>query len=142
MLNSIIETFIGKIRSHGNIPVYSAFSSAPADSRYGRICTFVGAASFETAAPIYSPITIFLPFKADIEIKISAAADISAHSLYCYFEKHISPALTELSGLGCRLKDLKIMYDSNIDRLVLTAITACDGMIRIGREETGNDSGT
>lgn len=133
MINSIISAAAAKLRAHGASPVYSAFDAVPVELKSGGIYTVVGVSSFESSVPIYSLSTIFLPFKAELEIKVTAPKNYSAEQVYEYFAERIAPAAVELSGLGSFLKRIFIKFDSNIDRLVLTAVVSTVGTTKIER---------
>lgn len=133
MLNSIISEAAAKLRAHGAAPVYSAFDAVPVELKSGGIFTVIGVRSFESTVPIYSLSTIFLPFKAELEIKVTAPENYSAEQIYAYFSERIAPAAAELSGLGSFLKQITVKFDSNINRLVLTAVVSAVGTTKIER---------
>lgn len=133
MLNSIISEAVAKLEVHGASHVYSAFDAVPIELKRNGIFTVVGVSSFESASPIYSLSTIFLPFKAELEIKVTAPENYSAERVYKYFSDKVAPAAAEFSGLGSFLKQVFIKFDSNINRLVLTAIVSAVGTTKIER---------
>lgn len=133
MLNSIISAAVAKLEAHGASHVYSAFDAVPVELKNGGIFTVIGVSSFESTSPIYSLSTIFLPFKAELEIKVTAPENYSAERIYQYFSEKIAPAAAEFSGLGSFLKRVFIKFDSNINRLVLTAIVSAVGTTKIER---------
>lgn len=133
MLNSIISAAITALEAHGATRVYSAFDAVPIELKRGGIFTVIGVSSFESTSPIYSLSTIFLPFKAELEIKVTAPENYSAERVYKYFSEKIAPAAAEFSGLGSFLKRVSIKFDSNINRLVLTAIVSTVGTTKFER---------
>lgn len=139
MLNSIIKAVTDKLTEHGAASVYSAFDSVPVERKGNGIFTVVGISSFESTTPIYSLYTVYLPFRTELEIKATAPADCPLRELYRYFAEKIEPAVAELSGLSCSLKRAAIKLDTNINRLVLTAVVSAGGMTKIERSDTQND---
>ncbi len=135
MLNSIIERVARELRAFGAEPVYSAFDAVPADKKSKEIYTIVGVEAFESSAPVYSPYIVYIPFKADISIKVTAPRDCPMSRLYDYYSSTAAIAVGELSGLSCSLKSLNVKFDSNIGRLVLTAILSAGGITRIERSD-------
>lgn len=103
MLNGIISAVTEKLTEKGASPVYGAFDAVPADRKNSGIYTIVGVRSFESTTPIYSLTKIYLPFRA------------------------------ELSGLESFLKGISLKFDSNISRLVLTAVISASGTTKIER---------
>jgi len=133
MLNTIISRIARELRAFGSDPVYSAFDAVPAEKKSKGIYTIVGIESFESTAPVYSPYIVYLPFKADISIKVTAPPEVPLSALYDYYSSKTAVAIGELSGLSCTLKKLSVKYDSNISRLVLTAVLTAGGITRIER---------
>ena len=133
MLNSLIEQVCAELRSFGVTPVYSAFDAKPVTRKYGGICTFVGIESFGSTAPVYSPFIVYIPFSSEISIKVTAPPDCPLEKLYGYYTEKVAATVGEMSGLSCRLKKLTVRYDSNICRLVLTALLEAEGITRIER---------
>ena len=133
MLNTIIDRVIRELRSFGSDPVYSAFDAIPAEKKSNGIYTVVGIEAFESTAPVYSPYIVYLPFRADISVKVTAPPDVPLGTLYGYYSTKTAVAIGELSGLSCSLKKLTVKYDSNISRLVLTAVLSAGGITRIER---------
>ena len=133
MLNDIIKTVADKLSDSGVSPVYSAFDGVPAEQKCRGIYTVVGVENFSSTAPVYSLSAVYLPFRTDISIRVTAPKDMSAEKLFGYYSSKIAPALDDLSGLSCSLSKLTLKYDSNISRLVLTAILSAGGVTRIER---------
>ena len=59
--------------------------------------------------------------------------ELKNRGIYQYFSEKIAPAAAEFSGLGSFLKRVSIKFDSNINRLVLTAIVSAVGTTKIER---------
>ena len=133
MLNTIIGRVIRELRSFGSDSVYSAFDAIPAEKKSKGIYTVVGIEAFESTAPVYSPYIVYLPFRADISVKVTAPPDVPLGTLYGYYSTKTAVAIRELSGLSCSLKKLTVKYDSNISRLVLAAVLSAGGITRIER---------
>ena len=133
MLNTIISRVARELRAFGSDPVYSAFDAIPAEKKPKGIYTVVGIESFESTAPVYSPYIVYIPFKADTSVKVTAPPEIPLSSLYDYYSSKTAVAIGELSGLSCSLKKLSVKYDSNTSRLVLTAVLSAGGITRIER---------
>jgi len=133
MLNTIIDRVISELRAFGSEPVYSSFDAIPIVKKNSGIYTIVGIESFESTAPVYSPYIVYIPFKADISVKVTAPPDYPLSRLYEYYSSRTAAAVGELSGLSCSLKKLSVKYDSNISRLVLTAVLSAGGITRIER---------
>ena len=133
MLNSIISQVITELKAFGAEPVYSAFDAVPVTRKTDGIYTIVGIESFERTAPVYSPFIVYIPFSSEISIKVTAPQDCPLEMLYSYYAEKVSPAVGELTGLSCRLKKLTAKYDSNLCRLVLTAVLDAQGITRVER---------
>ncbi|MBR4626856.1 MAG: hypothetical protein IKO47_04025 [Ruminococcus sp.] len=133
MLNSIIERVVRELRTYGSDPVYSAFDAESVEKKGKGIYTIVGVEAFESTAPVYSPYVVYIPFRADISVKVTAPPEFPMSRLFDYYSTKTAVAVGELSGLDCSLKKLSVKYDSNINRLVLTALLSSGGITRIER---------
>lgn len=133
MIKDIINIITKKLSSSNLGAVYSAFDAAAIHRKGKGIFTVVGISSFESLSPIYSKYTIFIPFKAEAEINITAPENCTMLSLYDYYEESVEPALLELSGLNSSVKSAAIKFDSNIQRLVLTVKISLNGISRSER---------
>lgn len=134
MLNSIIEAVSAALRNAGAQPVYSAFDAVPAERKDKGIYTVVGIDSFESTAPVYSQYVVYIPFKSELSIKVTAPPAYPASVLCDYYSMHVAPAVEAISGLECSLKKLSVKFDSNIQRLVLSAVLSAGGITRIERD--------
>lgn len=133
MIREVINDVIAKLQANGVDAVYSAFDAKPVSSKEKGLFTVVGIGGFESFTPIYSPYTVFLPFKAEIDINVTAAAKMSVADIYKLYDEKIQPVVSEMSGLTCSLTKMSIRFDSNIQRLVLTAKLAASGITKIER---------
>ena len=133
MLKDIIDSVIAKFNAHGLNSVYSAFDALPVESKGNDIYSIVGVSEFESSTPIYSLSYIYLPFKTQIEIKITGSKNTSMASLYNYFDTYIQPVINDMADLNCSLKKISVKYDSNIQRLVLAINLSASGMSKFER---------
>lgn len=133
MIREIINDVIAKLQANGVEAVYSAFDAKPLSSKEREMFTVVGVGGFESFTPIYSPYTVFLPFKTEIDINVTAAAKMSIADIYKLYDEKIQPVVSEMSGLTCNLTKMSIKFDSNIQRLVLTARLSASGITKIER---------
>lgn len=136
MITSIITEIIRKLSKDGTIPVYSAFDAVSVERKNKGFFTIVGLDSFELQTPIYSEFTIFVPYKADIDINVTAPERFPMMKLYQYFSDNIKPAVMEISGMNCSIKKVSMKHDSNINRCVLTARLSVNGMDKLERGST------
>ena len=93
----------------------------------------MGIGGFESFSPIYSPYTVFIPFKTDIEINITAPSKTSVTDIYTFYDEKIEPVISDMSGLTCNLSKMSIKFDTNIQRLVLTAKLSASGITKTER---------
>lgn len=133
MLETIINAVKAKLEECGAVPVYSAFDNVPAEMRSKEIFTVVDICSFESSAPIYSLYTVYIPYKAETEIRVTAPESCSMTILYRYCDKFIGAAAAGLSGINGSINGMTVKYDSNICRLVLTAKLSLSGIIKTER---------
>ncbi|MCR4888021.1 MAG: hypothetical protein K5979_02415 [Ruminococcus sp.] len=117
----------------GNDNVYFAFDTVPVSSK-GSFITVIGAKSYEAMTPVYSQYTIFIPFRTELEVILSAPERCTMSQVYGYFEEKVLPAINGISGLSSSLSSLVIKHDTNMKRLVLTAGIKAGGVQRIERE--------
>lgn len=133
MLTDIINAAVTALRSCGAGEVYSAFDAYPTELKSRGFFTVVGTGGLEYCTPIYSYSTVFIPFRAKLEISVTAPENSSMTSLYEYFDSKIAPAADQLSDLSGRLTKLSLKHDSNIGRLVLTAEMSVSGVRHVER---------
>ena len=133
MLKDVIDKVINVLKKNGVNDVYSAFDNISTESKGKHIYSVVGVSEFESSTPVYSLSYIYLPFKTELEIKVTGSKDISMTELYDYFDENIQPAIDDMTDLNCSLKKLSVRYDSNIQRLVLTIRIAANGLNKIER---------
>lgn len=133
MLETIIGAVIEKLKECGASPVYSAFNNISIERRGKGIFIVADICSFESSAPIYSLYTVYLPYRAEVEVRVTAPENYSAADIYRYYDRYIGTAVSGMSGLNGSLKGMTVRFDSNIRRLVLTAKVALSGIIRSER---------
>lgn len=129
----IINKIKEKITENGTENVYSAFDAIPISAK-GEFFTVIGIKSFEYNTPVYSQYTIYMPFRAEIEIKILAPESSSMEKLCDYYESEISGTINKLSGLSSNISNISVKHDKNIGRLVLDVIVSVGGMKKTERE--------
>lgn len=129
MINSIV-----RLLTDGGVQnVYSVFDGEPLRSK-GEYAVLVGMKSFEAMTPVYSEFTVYLPFKAEVEITVAAPADCSVVGLCSYFEEKIRPVIDKIPELCSRPASVVCRMDRNIGRLVLSATVRTEGVRRLERE--------
>lgn len=133
MMREILSGIIEKLVQKGADHVYSAFDARSVAGKGSGIFTVVGISSFESSSPIYSPYTVYIPFKSELEISITAPENYSLLSLYDYYDEKIAPAVFELSGLTCELSGMSVKFDSNIERLVMKVRISARGITKLER---------
>lgn len=133
MIREIINDIIAKFRACDIDAVYSSFDAVDISKKEKDIFTVVGIDGFESFSPIYSPYYIYIPFKADIGIRVTAPHGTSADDIYRFYDENIEPVISDMSGLTCSLSKMSIKFDSNIQRLVLTAVLSASGITKTER---------
>lgn len=128
MLTEIIEDIMDKLTDAGVQYVYSAFDARSAERKSRNYFTVVGISSFESSQPIYSPYTVYIPFKAELELSVTAPGCFSMEDLYSYYDTNIAPVVFDMSGLTCRLNKMSLKFDNNIQRLVICVKLAASGI--------------
>ena len=71
MLTDVLNSIKNELTDAGVTNVYTIFDAVPIEKKGRNFFTTVGVSSFETSAPIYTEFTVFIPFKAEIEIKVT-----------------------------------------------------------------------
>ena len=133
MLKQIITTVTSALTEAGVPEVYSSFDAASPE-RMGRgIFTVVGIGRFESSTPVYSEYTMYLPFKAEVTIDVTAPERWNVARLYDYYGEKLEPALRSFSGMTSSVAGITIRHDSNISRLVLSVKLCVSGITRIER---------
>ena len=133
MLREIIDDIIEKLAEADAAPVYSAFDARSTDSKGRSFFTVVGISGFEASQPIYSPYTVYIPFKTELELNITAPDSCPMEDLYNFYDTKVSPVIFDMSGLTCRLSKMSIKFDSSIQRLVLTVKLYASGITKLER---------
>ncbi len=134
MIDGIIKEIIKNLSDNGVTPVYSAFDAVAIDRKNRGFFTVVNIGSFELQTPIYSEFTAFVPYRADIDIIVTAPENYRMEKLYEYFSDNIQPAVMEFSGMNCSLRKISIKHDSNINRFTLTARLSVSGINKFERK--------
>ena len=133
MLRDIIDDIIEKLAENHVFPVYSAFDGKSLERKGRSFFTVVGISAFESSTPIYSQYMVYLPFKSEIELNVSAPENSSAKELYEYYDNNIAPVIFDMSGLTCSLGKMSLKFDSNIQRLVLSVKLRVSGITKYER---------
>ena len=136
MLKDIIDSVVDKLKGSGVESVYSAFDAKSVEGKGRGILTVVGIGSFESSTPIFTQYSIYLPFKTEIEIKVTAPDGGTMEQLYNYYDENIGSVIMGMTGLNCTIKKFTVKFDSNIQRLVLTACFAANGISKTERNES------
>lgn len=134
MINSIINEIIEKLRASGLKEVYSAYDAVSVERKSRNFYTIIGLDTFELHQPIYSPATVFTPYKAEIYMNVTAPENYSMQKLYEYFSEKIKPVIMENSGLDCYIKKVSMKHDTQINRLILCAKISVTGIEKYERE--------
>lgn len=133
MLTEIIKAAVAALRDSGASEVYSAFDAYPIERKGAGFFTVVSTGGLECSTPVYSTSTVYLPYKAKVEIMVTAPESGTMAKLYEYYDSRVAPAIDKLSDLSGRLTKLSMKQDSNIGRLVMTAEVTVSGIRRIER---------
>lgn len=132
-MKDIIDMIKQKLTDSGTENVYSAFDAVPVAEK-GKIFTVIGVKSIEYSKPLYTQYMIYMPFRAEIEIKILAPESSTMESVCSYYETEVSGAVNKLTGLNSRISGMSVKHDKNISRLVLTVTLSAGGMKKTERE--------
>ena len=133
MLTDVLNSIKNELTDAGVTNVYTIFDAVPIEKKGRDFFTVVGISSFETSSPIYSEFTIFIPFKAEVEIKITARESGELAALYRYYDTKIEPVINQLSNLSSKISRMSLKHDTNINRLVLNAGFSINGIRKIER---------
>ncbi|MBR6385151.1 MAG: hypothetical protein IKS03_03395 [Ruminococcus sp.] len=133
MLTDVLNSIKNELTDAGVTNVYTIFDAVPIEKKGRNFFTTVGVSSFETSAPIYTEFTVFIPFKAEIEIKVTARESGELAALYSYYDSNIEPVLNQLSNLSSRICRMSLKHDTNINRLVLNVGFSINGIRKIER---------
>ena len=133
MLTDVLNSIKNELTDAGVTNVYTIFDAVPIEKKGRNFFTTVGVSSFETSAPIYTEFTVFIPFKAEIEIRVTARESGELAALYSYYDSNIEPVLNQLSNLSSRICRMSLKHDTNINRLVLNVGFSINGIRKIER---------
>lgn len=134
MIKNILSQISEALASFGITSVYTAFDNIPVSKKESRYIV-VSVNSFETASPIFSDRTIFLPYKAVAELSVIAPCTSALAELYDYFDSELLPLMDKLGSLTSSLRGVSMKYDSNINRLVMKIQLSVSGISRIERSD-------
>ena len=132
MLKTIINSIIDELEAADVENVYSAFDAYTIENK-GDIFTIIGIGAFETSPPIYTMAYAYVPFRAEVDISITAAKNMSMEELYDYYTDNIEAALLQMTDMRYTLKKLSLKFDSNIQRLVLNIKLETGGITKLER---------
>lgn len=130
MTADIINIIKERLDEKGVENVFTFFDGEHISCKGREIYTLIGINGMESFPPIYSEFIVYFPFKADIEIKITAPENSPLETLYNYFDDNIEPVICEMSSLGSCMTKFTFRHDSNIRRLVLTAVFTVNGIVK------------
>lgn len=133
MLRDIIDDMIEKLAENHVYPVYSAFDGRALERKGRGFFTVVGISAFESSTPIYSQYMVYLPFKSEMELSVTAPDSSSMEELYEYYDNNIAPVITDMTGLTCSIAKISLKFDSNIQRLVLSVKLRVSGITKYER---------
>lgn len=129
----IINKIKQELIENGTRDVYSAFDAIPVKSK-GDFFTVIGFKNFESLTPIYSKYTIYIPFKAELEITVTSPKDATMEEVCDYYEIKIGKVIDRLHSFTNNICHMSVKPDSNIKRFILSVGLSVEGMKRIERE--------
>ena len=132
MLKTIINSIIDELEAADVENVYSAFDAYTIENK-GDIFTIIGIGAFETSPPIYTMAYAYVPFRAEVDISITATKSMTMEELYDYYTDNIEAALLQMTDMRYTLKKLSLKFDSNIQRLVLNVKLETGGITKLER---------
>ena len=132
MLKTIINSIISELEAADVENVYSAFDAYTIENK-GDIFTIIGIGAFETSPPIYTMAYAYVPFRAEVDISITATKSMTMEELYDYYADNIEAALLQMTDMRYTLKKLSLKFDSNIQRLVLNVKLETGGITKLER---------
>lgn len=136
MVNLIINKIIENLSANGIKNIYSAYDAKSAEKKGRDFYILAGLESFEMHTPIYSEITLFMPYEAEISLNVTAPENYSMQKLYEYFSEKIKPAVMNFSGIDCYIKKISMKHNSQINRFVLCVKLSVSGIEKYERENT------
>ncbi|MBR2284243.1 MAG: hypothetical protein IJ874_07480 [Ruminococcus sp.] len=136
MLKDIIDEITEELTAAGVTGVYSAFDAKAAERKGFGFFTVVGIDSLNAFKPVYAGDVIYIPFRAEVGLDITAPEDGAADKLYSYFDREILPVICGSSGTAFRPGDITIKHDSSINRLVLKVKLTAEGAQKKWRSST------
>ena len=129
----VINRIKQELIENGTRDVYSAFDAIPVTSK-GGFFTVIVFRNFESLTPIYSKYTIYIPFKAELEITVTSPKDATMEEVYNYYEVKISKVIDRICGFTNNISRMSVKSDSNIKRFILSVGLSVEGIQKIERE--------
>lgn len=129
----IINKIKQEIKEKGTEDIYSAFDAIPVSLK-GDFFTVIGFRNFESLTPIYSQYTIYIPFKAELEITVTAPKNATMEEIYNYYEIKIGRIIDSICGLTNNICRMAVKPDNSMKRFVLSVGLSLEGMKKIDRE--------
>ena len=120
VIKEALDTIAQSLRERGERNVYTVFDALPSEHK-GRLFTTVGISGMDISRPVYSLGNIYIPFRAETEIKLTSPESAGSAVLLEHFSSCTEPALETMSGMTCRLTKLTLKHDTSLGRLVLCA---------------------
>lgn len=134
MINLIINKIIENLSGNGIKNIYSAYDAKSAEKKGKDFYILAGLESLEMHKPIYSEITLFVPYEAEISLNITAPENYSMQKLYEYFSEKIKPAVMDFPEIDCYIKKITMKHNSQINRLVLCVRLSVSGIEKSERK--------
>lgn len=129
----IINRIKQELTKNGTEDVYSAFDAIPVSSK-GNFFTIIGFRNFESLTPIYSQYTIYIPFRAELEITVTAPKNVTMEEIYNYYEIKIGKIIDSICGLTNNIYRMSVKPDNSINGFILSVGLSLEGMKKIERE--------
>ena len=134
MLKNILAQITDALKALGMENIYTAFDNIPVSKKESRYMV-LSVKSFEAYAPIFSDISLFLPYKATAELSVIAHDTCTMAELYDYFDSELLPVMDKLGSLTSSLRGISMKYDTNIGRLVMKVTLSVSGVSRLERSD-------
>ncbi|MCM1132151.1 MAG: hypothetical protein NC340_01635 [Ruminococcus flavefaciens] len=132
-MTDIINDIKNSLIESGATGIYSTFDALPVAGK-GDIFTVIGIKNLSYSTPVYSQYMIYMPFRAELEIKILAPESTSVEKIFSYYESVIGRVISQMVGLNSSISGMSVKPDKNIGRLVLTVSVSVGGIRKIERE--------
>lgn len=129
----IINRIKQELAENGTEDVYSAFDAVPVSSK-GDFFTVIGFRNFESLTPIYSQYIVYIPFRAELEITVTAPKDATMEEIYNYYKMKIGGIIDSICGLTNNICRMSVKPDNSIKRFILSVGLSLEGMKKIERK--------